>query len=143
VGEGRDCVKKKILDAHILEKGGPSLEAMLLLLSFLLLVSLLCPAVGFMPTARLGMARFHPHGASTALLRLSSSLGTDQPPQVAAVEAVGSELTSPAPPPSPLLWRFVVLGICIVWSTNFAVLKGESGSVPQPPPHGGVSSVRA
>ena len=118
----------------------------MLLLSFLLLVSLLCPAAGFMPTARLGMARFHhPHGASTALLRSSSSSssGTDQPPQVAAVETVGPELTSPAPPPSPLLWRFVVLGICIVWSTNFAVLKGESGSVPQPPPHGGVSSVRA
>ena len=62
--------------------------------------------------------------SSSSPLPLSSV--ADSPPTAAVAETPSATATVP----SPLLWRFVVLGICIVWSTNFAVLKEIYAAVP-------------
>jgi hypothetical protein len=63
----------------------------------------------------------------TSINKVADSVSPTRGGGVVPVDKISSNVTDepddPAPKDPSLAWRGVVLGICLIWSTNFAVIK--------------------
>jgi len=64
---------------------------------------------------------------SSSINKIADSVSPTRGGGVVPVDKISSNVTDepddPAPKDPSLVWRGVVLGICLIWSTNFAVIK--------------------